>query len=385
MADHLHHKRALLPRVRRAVVKIGSSILSGPDGIDHVHIADLAAELAALRARGYQLILVSSGAIAAGMTRLGLRERPKTVPGRQAAAAVGQIRLMALYDECFSRHGQPVAQILLTHDDLANRRRYLNARHTFEELLAAGVLPIVNENDTVAVEEVRFNFGDNDNLSALVATLASADLLIILSDVGGLYTADPRLDPGAELVPLVEAIAPEVQAYAGSDPGPLGKGSMASKLRAARKANDAGIACLVADGRRADVLPQLFAADASVGTLFLAAGDRLTRRKHWIAHTLKPAGSVTVDAGAYDAVTSRGRSLLPKGITAVHGTFGAGECISCLAPGGAEFARGLVNYSAAELQRIKGLHSSAIEATLQYKVSDEVIHRDDLVLLSAPT
>jgi glutamate 5-kinase len=219
-------------------------------------------------------------------------------------------------------------------------------------------------------------------LSALVATLASADLLIILSDVGGLYTADPRVDPDAELVPVVEEIAPGVQAYAGSDPGPLGKGSMASKLRAARKANDAGITCLVADGRRAEVLTQAFDPGCSTGTLFLATGDRLNRRKHWIAHTLKPAGSVTVDQGAYEAVARRGRSLLPKGITAVHGAFGAGECISCLDPQGTEFARGLVNYSAAELERIKGLHSTAIEATLQYKVSDEIIHRDDLVVLS---
>lgn len=382
MADQLAHKRALLPRVRRVVIKIGSSILSGPTGIDRSHIASLVGEIAALRRQPYQIVLVSSGAVAAGMTRLGLRERPKTVPAKQAAAAVGQIRLMALYDECFSTHGQPVAQILLTHDDLANRRRYINARHTFEELLQAEVLPIVNENDSVAVEEVQFNFGDNDNLSAIVATLVGADLLVILSDVAGLYTADPRDTPDAAPVALVEDIAPEIQAYAGKGSGPLGKGGMASKLQAARKANDAGIACLIADGRHAGILPQVFDPTRSIGTLFLATGDRLSRRKHWIAHTLKPAGSVTVDQGACDAILRGGRSLLPKGITAVAGHFGAGECVSCLNPTGAEFARGLVNYSAAELQRIKGLHSGAIEETLQYKVSDEVIHRDDLVLLS---
>jgi glutamate 5-kinase len=382
MAEQLAHKRALLPRVRRVVVKIGSSILSGPQGIDRERIVSLVGEFAALRRHPYEIVLVSSGAVAAGMTRLGLRDRPKTVPGKQAAAAVGQIRLMSLYDECFSAEGQPVAQILLTHDDLANRRRYINARHTFEELLQAGVLPIVNENDTVAVEEVQFNFGDNDNLSAIVATLVSADLLVILSDVAGLYTADPRLDASAALVPLVDEIAREIQAYAGKASGPLGKGGMASKLHAARKANDAGIACLIADGRHSGVLPQVFDPASSVGTLFLAKDDRLNRRKHWIAHTLKPAGSVTVDQGAFDALQRGGRSLLPKGITAVGGTFGAGECVSCLSPSGTEFARGLVNYSAAELQRIKGLHTSAIEATLQYKVSDEIIHRDDLVLLS---
>jgi glutamate 5-kinase len=381
MAEQLARKRALLPRVRRVVIKIGSSILSGPRGLDRRHIATLAGEIAALRKR-YQVILVSSGAVAAGTTRLGLRERPKTVPARQAAAAVGQIHLMALYDECFGKHNQPVAQILLTHDDLANRRRYLNARHTFEELLQAGVLPIVNENDTVAVEEVQFNFGDNDNLSALVATLVDADLLVILSDVAGLYTTDPRVDPAAALVPLVEQISDDIQSYAGQVSGPLGKGGMASKLQAARKANEAGITCLIADGRHDGVLPQVFDVERSVGTLFLAASDRLARRKHWIAHTLKPAGSVRVDQGAYEAIMRGGRSLLPKGITTVSGTFGAGDCVSCLTPDGTEFARGLVNYSSAELQRIKGLHSSAIEATLQYKVSDEIIHRDDLVLLS---
>jgi glutamate 5-kinase len=382
MDSALQHKRALLPHVRRVVIKVGSSILSGPNGIDRERIVSLVGEIAALRQHPYEIVLVSSGAVAAGTARLGLRERPTTVPARQAAAAVGQIRLMALYDECFGTHAQPVAQLLLTHDDLANRRRYINARHTFEELLQAGVLPIVNENDTVAVEEVQFNFGDNDNLSAIVATLVSADLLVILSDVAGLYTADPRVYPSAALVPLVEEIAAATRTYAGASSGPLGKGGMAGKLQAAHKANEAGIACLIADGRHAGVLPRVFDASQSVGTLFLPKGDGLNRRKHWIAHTLKPAGSVTVDQGAYEAISRGGRSLLPKGITEVSGNFGAGECISCLSPSGTEFARGLVNYSAAELQRIKGLHTSAIETTLQYKVSDEIIHRDDLVLLS---
>lgn len=380
MTDQLHHKRALLPRVRRAVIKIGSSILSGPQGIDRERIGRVVDEIAALRAHGLELALVSSGAVAAGKARLGLSERPKTVPQKQAAAAVGQIRLMAAYDERFGAHGLPVAQLLLTHDDLAHRRRYLNARHTFEELLGAGVLPIVNENDTVAVEEVRFNFGDNDNLSALVATLIGADLLVILSDVAGLYDADPRGNPDARLLPVVEEIRADVEALAGRS-GPLGTGGMASKVQAARKANDAGIACIIADGLRAGVLPRVFDAAQSEGTLFLPAGDRLTRRKHWIAHTLKPAGTITVDAGAHTAISQGGRSLLPKGIVAVGGHFGAGECVAVLSPAGAEFARGLVNYGAAELARIKGLHTSAIEATLQYTVGNEVIHRDDLVLV----
>lgn len=379
VTEQIPHKQALLPRVKRVVVKIGSSILSGPQDIDRDRIARLVGELAALRHGGHAVVLVSSGAVAAGMARLGLRERPKTVPQKQAAAAVGQIRLMAFYDECFSAHGQPVAQILLTHDDLAHRRRYLNARHTFEELLGAGVLPIVNENDSVAIEEVRFNFGDNDNLSALVATLIEADLLVILSDVAGLHTADPRSDPNARLVAVVESVRRDVEALAGSS-GPLGKGGMASKLQAARKASEAGIPCVIADGLRPGVLPRVFDAAASEGTLFLPTGDRLNRRKHWIAHTLKPAGTITVDAGAYAAVSGGGRSLLPRGITAVGGDFGAGECVACLTPAGGEFARGLVSYSAAELDRIKGLHSSEIEAVLQYTAGNEAIHRDDLVV-----
>ncbi len=380
MSEQLPHKQALLPRVRRMVVKVGSSVLSAARDIDRARIAELVDELAELRRRGLAVVLVSSGAVAAGMARLGLRERPGTVPQKQAAAAVGQIRLMAFYDEQFSARDQPVAQILLTHDDLAHRVRYLNARHTFEELLGAGVLPIVNENDSVAVEEVRFNFGDNDNLSALVATLIAADLLVILSDVPGLYTADPRSDPGATLVPLVEAIRGETEAFAGAS-GPLGRGGMASKLRAARKANEAGIPCIIADGRTPGVLRSIFDPQQSVGTLCLAAGDRLTRRKHWIAHTLRPAGTITVDQGAYEAIARGGRSLLARGITAVSGTFGAGECVACLTPDGVEFARGLVSYPAAELRRIKGLHSSEIAATLQYTAGDAVIHRDDLVLL----
>src|SRR5262245_54095980 len=315
-AEQLPHKRALLPRVRRVVIKIGSSILSGPGGIDRERIAHLAGEIATLRQRQYEIILVSSGAVAAGTTRLGLRERPKTVPARQAAAAVGQIRLMALYDECFGTHSQPVAQILLTHDDLANRRRYLNARHTFEELLQAGVLPIVNENDTVAVEEVQFNFGDNDNLSALVATLVGADLLVILSDVAGLYTARPGEDPDASLVGVVHGVDARVESYVRGTAGPLGTGGMATQLKAAEKASRAGIPCVIADGLHEGVLPRVFEPEASVGTLFLPEGDRLNRRKHWIAHTLRPAGSITVDSGAHGAITRQGRSLLPKGITA---------------------------------------------------------------------
>jgi len=367
--------------MRRVVIKAGSSILSTARGLNRESIRSLAYNLATLHSNGKEVVLVTSGAIAAGMGRLGIREQPKTIPQRQAAAAVGQIDLMALYEECFSAYDKQVAQILLTHDDLANRRRYLNAKHTMSALLEARVIPIVNENDTVAVEELRFSFGDNDNLSALVATLVEADLLVILSDVEGLFTKDPRYYPDAELIPLVSRFDDALFNLAVPEAGPLGRGGMASKLVAARKASAFGIPTIIADGRRQEVLPTIFDPQAQTGTLVLPSADRLASRKHWIAFTLKPAVALVVDVGAYEAVSRKGKSLLPSGLKEVRGVFEGGECVACLDTGGQEFARGLVNYSSAELERIKGLHTSHIERVLGYKVSDEIIHRDDLVLL----
>ena len=378
MDEHAQQKRAILGRTKRVVIKIGSSLLSNRSGIDRRRLRRLVGEIQEISTER-QVVVVSSGAVAAGMARLGLAERPKTTPQKQAAAAVGQIGLMALYERYFGGLGRVVAQVLLTHEDLANRRRYLNARQAFEALLQSGVVPIVNENDTVAVEEV--HFGDNDNLSALVATLVSADLLVILSDVAGLFTANPNLDRAASLVPLVRNIDARIERYVGGSAGPLGTGGMATKLKAAHKAAQAGIASIIADGQHAGMLPRIFDPHESVGTLVLAEGDRLSRRKHWIVHTLRPTGSIAVDSGAYGAITRQGRSLLPKGITAIAGNFGAGECVSCLDPDGREFARGLTSYGAAEVAKIKGLHSNAIEGILGYKVSDEVIHRDHLVLV----
>ena len=380
MTSQLANKQRLFKRVHRAVIKIGSSILSGEDGINRDRLRSLAQDICGLRASGIEIVVVSSGAVAAGMARLGLKERPKTVPQRQAAAAVGQIDLMALYEEYFALFHRQVAQILLTHDDLANRRRYLNARHTIETLIEAGVVPVANENDTVVTDELR-NFGDNDNLSALIAGLVEADVLVLLSDVAGVYTKNPRLHPDAELVSII-ADPDHSGAHLGVDGrGPLGTGGMASKLVAAGKAAAAGIPTVIADGLHASVLRTVFDARQAVGTLILPKGDRLARRKHWIAYTLKPTGSIVVDAGAYDAITQRGRSLLPKGLKEVQGKFGTGECVRCLSPDGREFARGLVNYSAAELDKIKGLHSARIEGVLGYKLTEEVIHRNDLVLI----
>ncbi len=375
------YKKRLLLQTRRVVVKAGSSLLSDSQGLKRESIQGLVHHLAYLHSQGKEVILVTSGAIAAGMKRLGLKEKPRTIPQKQAAAAVGQIDLMAFYEECFSAYHKVVAQVLLTHEDLAHRRRYLNAKHTFSTLLEAGVIPVVNENDTVAVEELQFSFGDNDNLSALVATLVEADLLVILSDVAGLFTQDPKTHPQASLVPLVKQVDSAVLAMAAVNASPLGRGGMASKLEAARKASAAGIPTFIADGRNPQTLPALFDPQIQTGTLVLPAADRMTRRKHWIAFTLRPAGALVVDAGAYEAISLRGKSLLPSGIKEVRGVFDSGECVVCLDSQGRAFARGLVNYSAADLERIKGHHTSQIEKILGYKVSDEIIHRNDLVLL----
>jgi len=372
------HKARLLSRTRRIVVKVGSSTVSDMNGIKRESIASLARNLAALHAAGKEVVVVTSGAVAAGRSRLGMKERPRTIPAKQAAAAVGQIILMALYEEYCAVHNMRVAQVLLTHDDLSNRRRYLNAKHTLLTLLEAGVIPIVNENDTVAVEEIQF--GDNDNLSALVSVLVEADLLVILSDVEGLYDQDPRLHPQAKLIPLVEHFDAGIADTRGSA-GPLGRGGMASKLEAARKATLSGIPTIIADGRQQETLAFVFDPTAESGTLFLPVADRLTSRKHWIAYTLKPAGELTVDAGACAAIRERGRSLLPAGIRDVRGVFDEGECVACTDDRGRVFARGLVNYNSTDLRRIKGARTSQIEEILGYKVSDEVIHRDDLALL----
>ena len=296
--SHLGHKGPLLRRVRRAVVKIGSNVLAGPDGLRQARIRALAAEIAAVTAAGRQIVVVSSGAVAAGAARLG--EGRGRLDWRQAAAAVGQPSLMATYERAFRRHQRTVAQVLLTHADLSDRRRYLNARHTLRTLLALGVIPIVNENDTVAVEELQF--GDNDNLSALTASLVEADLLVILSDVAGVYDADPRCRDGAALIPLARAQDRAVAAAAGPPSSDVGTGGMASKVAAARKAAAAGIPTIVAHGARRGVLAAVFDPGVEVGTLLLADGDRLARRKHWIAHTLRPAGTLHLDAGAVRAL-----------------------------------------------------------------------------------
>jgi glutamate 5-kinase len=361
------------------VVKIGSQILSSSKGIEESRLRALVRELAALHDQKKEIVVVSSGAVAAGMTQLGRKERPKTIPEKQALAAVGQIRLMALYERHFSKFDKSVAQVLLTHEDLANRQRYINAKHTFQMLLESSIVPIVNENDTVAVEEMKF--GDNDHLSALVATLLDADLLVILSDVEGVYDRDPRVFNDAQLIALIEDVKVAKLAIDGTSASALGTGGIATKVAAGEEAAVAGIPTIITSGLGAHSVGGVFDSEKQVGTLILPDQNRLPHRKHWIAYNLKPAGDVVVDAGAQEALVQRGRSLLPSGLKEVRGAFGVGECVRCLDSQDREFARGLVNYSAQELNQIKGLHTSKIEKVLGYKAYDEIIHRDDLVVL----
>jgi glutamate 5-kinase len=378
--SQLEHKKRILARCRRVVVKIGSSVLSSDKGLHRERIQDLVTQMAALAHGGKELAIVTSGAVAAGVSRLDLPGKPRTIPEKQAAAAVGQIHLMALYEHYFSAAGLHVAQVLLTRQDLADRQRYLNAKHTFRTLLQYRVVPIVNENDTVAVEEIRF--GDNDELSQMVATLLEAQLLVILSDVQGVFEEDPRDNAEAPLIPLLVGADGIIGRYGGASQSDFGRGGMRSKLETGVKAGAAGIPTIIASGLRKGILLDIFNPAIETGTLIVPEKGRLARRKHWIAYTLKPVGEIVVDHGACKAVMSQGKSLLPSGLREIIGSFSAGDCVKCLNPEGVEFARGLVNYSSQELEKIKGIHSSEIERTLGIKVTDEVIHRDDLVLLT---
>lgn len=374
--------QSLPVQLKRIVVKIGSGVISDPQGLDESMIARLSGEICQLRDAGIEVILVSSGAVAAGRNVLGLRERPKTIPQKQAAAAVGQPRIMRAYKKCFRKHNRVVAQILLTRDDLSNRRRYLNAHNTFDALLEYGVTPIVNENDTVVVDEIRF--GDNDNLSAMVASLMEADLLLILSDVDGFYNGDPGQDKNARLLPLIERITPEIEAMAGRSRGTLGTGGMQTKIQAANKAALAGIPTLIVNGRTPDILARVVAGEL-VGSLFLAAGSKLNARKRWIALSMKPSGRILLDSGAVKAVLDAGKSLLPTGIVAVDGDFERGDAVHICDAEGKPFAIGVANYTCGELVQIKGHRCVEIEQILGYQYRDEAVYRDNLVLIRETT
>jgi glutamate 5-kinase len=372
------NSRDTLKTKRRVVVKIGSALLTRDgQGLNSDGIHDWAAQIAQLRARGLEVVLVSSGAVAAGMQRLGRHTRPHALHELQAMAAVGQMNLVQVYESAFQRHGLHTAQVLLTHDDLTDRRRYLNSRTTLRTLLGFGVIPVINENDTVATEEIRF--GDNDTLAALVANLIEADLLLILTDQLGLYERDPRQDPDARLLSEGRAGDPQLLSMAGGS-GALGRGGMRSKLLAAEKAARSGASTVIAPGREANVIVRVLDGEP-VGTHLQAAQERLAARKQWLAGQLRATGKLRLDAGAVKVIRDGGKSLLPVGVKAIEGAFTRGEIVSCLDPDGNEVARGLVNYGSEEAARIIGKPSDKIESILGYIDEPELIHRDNMVVL----
>jgi glutamate 5-kinase len=372
-------RKESLKKVRRIVVKVGSSILASTEkGLHHEVFSRLVREISTLKRQGKEIILVSSGAIAAGMEKLGDASRPQSITQKQAIAAVGQSRLMSIYESHFSRHQQIVAQILLTHEDLSHRRRFMNARNTLLTLLNLGILPIINENDTVAVDEIKV--GDNDNLSALITNLIEADLLIILTDIDGICDADPRCSPQAKCIPLIEDLDMGMEGIIGGTNGRWSVGGMVTKIEAAKKTSRFGIPTIIACGTKEGILHQILSGK-EVGTLILPKGKVLSSRKGWIAFHLKPKGEVVVDEGAKKALCQKGKSLLASGIIKVNKAFDRGDAVSCIGPRGKEFARGLVNYSSSELEKIKGLPSNQIEKILGFKYSDEIIHRNNLVVL----
>lgn len=368
----------LISKARRIVVKVGSNVLSDEHGrLSEKFVADLARQIAALRREGRETVLVTSGAISAGIARMGLGSRPKLLPQLQAAAAVGQSHLMHLYASAFRREELEVGQILLTAEDLKARVRHLNARNTIIALLERGVVPVINENDTVSTDEIKF--GDNDCLSALVANLVGADLLVILTDTKGLMTVDPRRGKG-ELISEVPHISPEIEALAKGAGTARGTGGMASKLRAVKMVVSSGEAAVIADGKERDILARLLRGEQT-GTFFHPAKEKMGCRKRWIAWFVKPKGTLVIDDGAVAALLRRGTSLLPSGISDVLGDFRDGDTVSILAAGAREIARGLSNYSSADLRLIKGRKTGEIKGLLGHKDYDEAVHRDNLVLL----
>ena len=380
----------ILKDIKRVVIKIGSSVISNREkgrsllecGLSLDWVRHYAHKIKGIRDKGYDVVLVSSGAIMAGRERLEFGRANLTVPEKQACAAIGQSFLMHTYEKAFEKKGLMVAQILLSHDDLGNRRRYLNAKHTIEALLEKGVIPIINENDSVTVEEIKI--GDNDSLSATVACLVDAQLLIILSDVEGLYDRDPSLKnksgtEKAQLISQVSKVNEDIERIAGKSKNRLAVGGMVTKVQAAKKTMSFGIPALVVNGLDEKVIQNIFAGK-EVGTLFWSGKGKIRDRKHWIAHTLKPAGTLTIDEGARKALVERGKSLLPAGLIKVKGHFEFGNALTLLDESGKEIGRGLVNYNSRDLECIKGMKTSAVRSLMEESFYEEVIHRDDLVI-----
>jgi glutamate 5-kinase len=366
-----------IAEAQRFVIKVGSALVTNNgEGLHLAAIDEWARQIAALRQAGKEVVLVSSGAIACGMQRLGWKKRPSAVHDLQACAAVGQMGLVQVYESAFSARGLHTAQVLLTHDDLADRKRYLNARATLTTLLGLGVVPIINENDTVITDEIKF--GDNDTLGALVANLIDADCLVILTDQPGLYTADPRRDPSATLISEARAGDPALEAMAGGAGTSIGKGGMITKVIAAKRAASSATHTVIASGREHDVMPRL-AKGESIGTLLVSEMPRRNARKQWLADHLQLNGKLFLDAGAVQALNS-GKSLLPIGVTEVQGEFERGAAVACISPQGVEVARGLVNYGSSDSRRIARRASQDIEQILGYVEEPELVHRDNMIL-----
>ncbi len=365
-------------KMKRLVIKIGSNILaSAEQGLNTKRLHAITKDISDVVDKGYEAVIVSSGAIAAGLKKLGLRKKPKDIKLKQAAAAIGQSSLVWAYEQSFADFNKKVAQVLLTQDDITNRLRYINVKNTLFTLLSYHVIPLINENDPVAVDEIKF--GDNDMLASLIAGLVEADMLIILSDVDGLYTRDPK-NKDARLIDCIEEITSDIEKLAGGRGSAVGTGGMYSKLLAARQANNHGIPVVIINGRKSGLLLRFFNGE-KVGTYFKPKKQRLSSKKGWIAYGLKSKGSIYLDEGAVKALTGRGKSLLPSGIKKIEGKFGVGDAVNCFTKDGNKIAKGLTNYSSEDIKHIKGKKTFEIEKILGYKYSDEVIHRDNLVLI----
>ncbi len=370
-----HDRAALFSRAKRIVIKVGSAVLADENGLNQKIILELSRQIAELRAHGREITLVSSGAVAAGRTKLGHFSPTRSIPEKQALAALGQSRLIQAYEDAFEQHGIHVAQVLVTRDGLMPRHRYINAKNTLMTLLRWNILPIVNENDTVAVEELQFT--DNDALAVLVLNLTDAELLVCLSDVDGLYSANPNTDPNAQKISHVSRVNKEIMAHADNRPGRAGRGGMRSKLEAARMANACGLPMVVAGGRTENVLHRLFAGE-DIGTVFYPSERRrIHGRKSWIAFALKREGVLDIDNGAAKAILERGRSLLPVGVKKVKGNFEPGACVVCRSPSGEDIAVGISNYSSSELEKILGCQTGEICDKIGHQ-GEEVIHRDNM-------
>lgn len=377
--EGLYYRQTLFDKARRIVVKVGSAVLTNKNGLDQQVIEHLAHDLSFLQDTGREVILVSSGAVAAGRRKMATESRaPIGMREKQALAAIGQSCLMQTYEEAFARHGKTIAQILLTHSDLAKRDRYLNVRNTLLTLFRWHVLPIINENDTVSVKELRF--GDNDMLGAYICNLIEADMFICLTDVIGLYTGDPSRDPQARPLYTVTEVNEEIEQMVGNVTSSLGTGGMRSKIKAAKLVASGGGSSFIGPGKQNDILRRLFSGEL-IGTFFLPDKERIKSRKRWIASVLKPHGRLLLDDGACRALLDKGKSLLPSGIVSVEGEFGVGEAVYCTDSRGIPIAVGLINYGSTETRKIMGRHSRHIEEILGYRDSEEVMHRDNIVVL----